>query len=258
LFIPLIHGKKIKKKELTSIMNKDLEKDLLNILEHIKEVLDHHNIEFWLDCGTLLGAVRENKFISWENDLDFGVMSEAIPTSKMILVSEALNAQGYSVWIAENHINIRHSGERAYADINIYRKQNGFAVKPTRVATNWIGKKLSSWLPLLWDPIHHRLARNMGVNKRIFYYSSLLLPTIVRDHIAKVVFSFYKYYGSKSCDWIVPLKFFIELKPITFYGMNFKEPTAVEDYLEYRYGKDWQTPREEWITAEEDGAAKQG
>jgi len=229
--------------------------ELFDLLQQVKEALDQHNIEFWLDCGTLLGAVREGKFLSWENDLDFGVMSETISTSKKILISETLRDQGHSVWIAENHINIHHSGERVFADINIYRKQNGFAVKPTLVPANKIGKFLNSWLPLLWDPIHHRLARKMRINKKILYYSSFLLPSFFREQVAKVVFSLYKMYGSNSCDWVVPLKYFFDLKTITFYGMNFKEPTAVEDYLEYRYGKDWKTPREKWITAEDDGAA---
>lgn len=42
-------------------------------LELIKEVLDKENIEFWLDYGTLLGAMREKDFIAHDLDLDIGI-----------------------------------------------------------------------------------------------------------------------------------------------------------------------------------------
>ena len=48
------------------------ENTLIDLLRQIKEVLNKHNIEFWLDCGTLLGAVREGKFLEWEHDIDLG------------------------------------------------------------------------------------------------------------------------------------------------------------------------------------------
>ena len=48
------------------------ENNLIDLLRQVKEVLDKYNIEFWLDCGTLLGAVREGKFLAWEHDIDLG------------------------------------------------------------------------------------------------------------------------------------------------------------------------------------------
>lgn len=42
-------------------------------LEEIKRVLDSENIEFWLDYGTLLGAVREKDFIAHDLDIDLGM-----------------------------------------------------------------------------------------------------------------------------------------------------------------------------------------
>lgn len=38
-------------------MNTKQEKNLIYLLYEIKEVLDEEMIEFWLECGTLLGAV---------------------------------------------------------------------------------------------------------------------------------------------------------------------------------------------------------
>lgn len=43
-------------------------------LKEIKEILDEVNVRYWLDCGTLLGAVRDGKIIEWDNYIDLGTM----------------------------------------------------------------------------------------------------------------------------------------------------------------------------------------
>jgi len=52
-------------------MNKKLAKKLLF---DIDEIFRKYNIVYWLDCGTLLGAIREKDFIEWDkDDIDIGV-----------------------------------------------------------------------------------------------------------------------------------------------------------------------------------------
>jgi phosphorylcholine metabolism protein LicD len=47
-----------------------------NNLLIIKRILDTLHIVSWLDCGTALGAYRENSFISHDIDIDIGVFGE--------------------------------------------------------------------------------------------------------------------------------------------------------------------------------------
>ena len=54
----------------------------------------------------------------------------------------------------------------------------------------------------------------------------------------------------------IPNRFFTDLSTITFYGMEFKVPSPVEEYLEYRYGKDWRTPKRDYIYYKDDGAIR--
>ena len=126
-------------------MLKDIENDLVDLLGQVKEVFDEHNVEFWLECGTLLGTVRNGKFISWEHDLDFGAWHKKVPEALKNSVSKAFCDRGFKVWIAENHMNIKREGE-LWADVNFYRlDNNGNAVKPTLCPKNLFGKFLRVW-----------------------------------------------------------------------------------------------------------------
>ena len=46
---------------------------LLEILTDIAALCERHGLRYWLYCGTLLGAVRENDFIPWDDDVDLAM-----------------------------------------------------------------------------------------------------------------------------------------------------------------------------------------
>ena len=55
---------------------KSLQLICLEILKEIDRVCKKHNILYWLDSGSMLGAVRHNGFIPWDDDLDIAMFRD--------------------------------------------------------------------------------------------------------------------------------------------------------------------------------------
>lgn len=53
---------------------KKLHETLLEILSEFDHVCQRHNIQYFLDSGSALGAVRHGGFIPWDDDVDVGMM----------------------------------------------------------------------------------------------------------------------------------------------------------------------------------------
>lgn len=239
-------------------MHPEQEKNLVYLLCEIKEVLDEEAIEFWLECGTLLGAVRDRKIIPWEHDLDFGVFRKKFPYNLQVLIAKKLSDKGFKGIIYKNHMHISMSkNEEMCADINYYDIINENAIAPHRKPKNLIGILLFKFYSALLDPYNHKInfKKSYGaLISSIFILVSRILPSLLRKQITKIVFIIYKKIGSKDVWWIVPSHYLTNLSTIKFYGKEFKTPNKVDEYLEYRYGKGWKFPQKNWITERDDGA----
>ncbi|MBQ6898956.1 MAG: LicD family protein [Clostridia bacterium] len=66
------------------------------MLRIVCNVLDENNLTYWLDYGTLLGAVRHKGYIPWDDDIDIAMTREDYDVACKLL-PEALKQYGIDV-----------------------------------------------------------------------------------------------------------------------------------------------------------------
>ena len=94
--------------------------NMLKILKYIHKILTQNNIFYSLACGSVLGAVREKGFISWDLDADIFILIEDREKIRYLL-KEALPSEFYYEDSSINNIS-------SHDDISFVYKKTVFSV----------------------------------------------------------------------------------------------------------------------------------
>ena len=214
-------------------------------LGEVKSVLDKKGIVFWLDSGTLLGAVRDGKIIEWDNDIDLGTWNKNI--NKIISAFPEFKKRGFNVVLDRKLAGLTIERSDVNINVDLYFERGDYAWKAW-IITN--GRKTESLLRRCLNMSNLRTyAQEAG---KIKHFSSLL-PSILKQLITETA---WLALDRLNCvvPVVIPKRYFEKLSQHEFYGMLFRIPDDAEKYLEQRYGSDWRKPKQEWIYYRDDRA----
>jgi lipopolysaccharide cholinephosphotransferase len=101
---------------------------MIRNLGHVKEVYDRYNIPFFFIFGTLLGAIREGDFITYDNDVDLGALWEY--RDRILLASKELELLGFITDYSVSPFDINYIKDNEKIEIWLFQKDD---INRTRV-----------------------------------------------------------------------------------------------------------------------------
>lgn len=221
------------------------------VLSGVKKILDRHGIRFWLDYGTLLGAIRDKKFIPSDNDIDITVFNEDIPKLKEL--KQEFRNEGYEVFYGNGDVEIKKKGCYVGISSYIFKGKNVCKRVPKDYEYNMFGRLLWYAWHILMIPnycdIKTRKQSIFGKILSIFTVVCMkIIPYFIREKLVSIVDKLKNNYGAEYIDLKFPAHYFDKFTTTRLYGEDYKVPEKYEQYLEARYGKTWRVPisNEEW------------
>lgn len=240
---------------------KDLE---IYILNEIERVCKKHNIQYFLAGGSLLGAVRNGKSISWDDDLDIGMLRGDYTKFRKVfekemgeqfVYSSPFNKSGshYTIdkvrlkdtYFSTNYSSKNITEDGIFIDILVYDKtSNNKLLQKLHMAYLYV---ITKALEVKWynEP---RQNFHYGLSKAILPLLRMI-PFCVYHRMFELGVSFYKNkknarflidsVGKKLKDGALPIKGLEKVVYVDFDGIKAPVPVDPEGYLNYAYGKNY-------------------
>ena len=146
----------------------------------IKKIFNQENIIFWIGFGTLLGIVRENDFLDWDDNINILVYKEDI-YSKLDILKNKFNSLGFIFRIIPKPKSIK---------INLHRYKHKNSIEG-----------------LFLDPLYldnkYRLSNKFKHPRKFFEeYGTINF----KNHIFRVPSPVKKYLKFLYKNWKIPVK----------------------------------------------------
>lgn len=220
---------------------------MLEIAVEVARICDEHGIPYWINGGTLLGAVRHGGFIPWDDDFDIEVLEKDYAPLLNILEREL--PSDFVVHIRDNDKNLpcvfgkvrefkfktedRESENLRYTGLYI----DVFPVEPTF-------PRLHLWLNRYYVKVYYSLFQrkyNLLLLRSLMVVLKIMAGTVrVVSRITGSRYLMYRF-GQNSRQ-VYTYDMIFPLKKIDFEGVPISCPQDVHRYLVANFGESYMTP----------------
>ncbi|MDO4813707.1 MAG: LicD family protein [Gemella sp.] len=242
----------------------EIKKIELEILRHIDKFCKENGIEYFLNYGTLLGAIRHGGFIPWDDDLDISMTRENY--EKFIKLYKEKNSSKYEILSYEtdkNYFNTFikiHDTDTHLVYTNLTKSYNSGIFVDIFPIDRFESKSIISISYFLdslayltynkKETIQYGDSKLKDLARRIMWHlvqpiSPSIFPKLINKLIPfyktdKPTYSIFIINKFKE-ENILPLNIGEELTEVSFEGEMFPAPKNYHEVLTARYG-DYMTP----------------
>lgn len=195
-------------------------KRIVESLKCLKKIFDKHGIIFWLEGGTLIGAVRDGKIIPWDDDADITIWIK--DACRLVDARKDFDKTEFEMYVIPVHMPTYGLGHYEIRD----KKTKKHLIC---ILFNYVAKRhmvRARFLPPISNAI--RYFHIIKCDKLLKLSWKILLKFhLYKDHVVRY-----------------PMKCFGTPTTITFYGEEFMIPGNYDECLTHMYG-DWRTPEKD-------------
>ncbi len=237
------------------------------ILRKVAEICEKTSITYWLDGGTLLGAVRHNGFIPWDDDVDIAMPRKDFIEFQKIApkyLNSAYFLQSYKtdhyygrfiLKIRDNKstfVEVFEKGRKVPYNQGIYVDVFPVdLVKKTRIGFVKSYLRIAGRILTVNELSNHD---SKYVIKKAFQESNVLFDVCEKGYLllahassktqSNYFLPYAHFYGMKD-QRLLDYSDIYPLKKLGFCGENYNVPADYDKYLRAQYGDYWRLPKME-------------
>lgn len=235
---------------------------MVEIMVEIDKVCRKNNIKYWIDYGSLLGAVRHKGFIPWDDDIDICVLTEDYPKIREALIRELPKQFVFQDNTTDKHVYIRPGRVRDTHSVSGYPmfatlKEQGLWVdvfQTDRVLSKGSKQFIDYFYRRTYREIHHYgdVAYQSPVKRIVwkicaymahpFTAAAMHFYTFLSNRFGKGLMAHFAY--NYSGMWADEKNIF-PLTEVEFEGHKFLAPHDCDAHLRMRYGDYMKLPPED-------------
>ena len=237
----------------------------LEILNCVADFCERNDIKYWLDFGTLIGAVRHNGYIPWDDDIDIGMLRPDYDRFLRLFNQSNERFKAYSIEnndqflyafckIVDTHTIMYEPDEKGLKS-NVYIDLFVFDNVPDEKSATKLYRRRD-----LFRFLHNTRTRaNLSESKKALHIcKNILRPFLFvfpKNYFCKKIVHNSKTYADKDCKYIgnftacskifVEKSIFDEFIEVPFEGKTYKAPKRYDEWLRAIYGDYMQLPPED-------------
>jgi len=239
--------------EGTTLRNAQLR--ILEILIEVDKICKKHNIQYWLDYGTLLGAVRHGGFIPWDDDIDISIPRKDYLKLCKILKTELPDNLAFQDETTDKNYFLKFAkvrDKKSFLDDPIMRnkgiKEQGLYIDIFPLE-KLFSKKMKSFIEYIYGNAFRR-SRRFYESKWKYLSGKLLLPFascfVMLVRFVSFIVPTNNYYTGCGVPFYYKhsynSKYIFPCKSIVFEGSLLNAPCDPHAYLQNIYGDYMKVP----------------